>query len=97
VKRSSLLQHLRNHGCRIKREGSVLVQPAPNGASRNAGDEAGLTSLLSNIGSTPTRTGEVMGGGQFTGEGLDLNDPFWGGTSGADPDGNAPPSRPDAV
>jgi hypothetical protein len=38
-----------------------------------------------------------MGGRQFTGEGLDLNDQFWGGMSGADPDANVPPSRPDAV
>ena len=81
----------------IPRANGVLVEPAPNGASRNAGDEAGLTSLLSNVGSTPTRKGEVMGGRQFTGEGLDLNDQFWGGMSGADPDGNAPASRPDAV
>jgi len=81
----------------VPRANGVLVEPAPNGASRNAGDEARLTSLLGNVGSTPPRKGEVMGGRQFTGEGLDLNDQFWGGMSGADPDENAPPSRPDAV
>lgn len=75
----------------------VLVQPPPDGASRDAGDQAGLTDLAPELAGAPARQGDALGGWQLTGEGLDLNDQFWGGKSGDGPDGDVLRGRPNVA
>lgn len=60
----------------------VLGQPPSDGASRDADDQAGLTDLAPELARAPARQGDALGGWQLTGEGLDLNDQFWGESPG---------------
>lgn len=80
----------------IPRANGVLVQPAPDGASGDGGDNAGLANMPRDIGRTPVREGKAKGGRQFTSERLDLDDELWGKKSGAAPDETAPANRPGA-
>lgn len=75
----------------------VLVQPPPDGAFRDAGDQAGLTDLAPEVARAPARQGDALGGWQLTGKGFDLNDQFWGEKSGADPDGRVLRGRPNVA
>jgi len=44
-----------------------------------------LTDLPSDVWGIPMRKRKPMGGGQFTGESLDLHHQFWGEKPGGDP------------
>ena len=71
----------------------VFMQPAPDRASAEGGDQASLADVPGQIGGTPTGERQVVEGGQFTGQRLYLHDQIWGEKSGADPDGGALPGR----
>lgn len=73
----------------------VFVQPTPNGAAANLSDQARPRDVLSQVGGAPPRQREIVSSGQFTGESFNLNDQFWGKISGAVPDGDVLPDRPD--
>ena len=63
----------------------ILMKPAPDRAAGNGGDQTGLTDLPSNVRRIPMRQRKPVGGGQFTGESLDLYHQFWGEKPGGDP------------
>lgn len=71
----------------------ILVQPSPDRAAADLCDQAGARDVLGQVGGAPPRERKALGGGQFTGEGLHLNDQLWGEKSGAAPDEDAPPDR----
>jgi len=73
----------------------IFVQPAPNSAAANLSDQARPRDVLSQVGGAPPRERGIMSGGQFTGESFNLNDQFWGKISGAVPNGDVLPDRPD--
>lgn len=72
----------------------ILMKPAPDRAVGDGGDQAGLTDLPSDVRSIPMRKRKPMGGGQFTGESLDLHHQFWGEKPGGDPDEEVLPGPP---
>jgi hypothetical protein len=78
----------------IPRPNGVLMQPAPDRAAGDGGDQAGLTDLLSDVRRIPMRKRKAVGGGQFTGESLDLHHQFWGEKPGGDPGEDVPPGPP---
>ena len=57
----------------------VFVEPAPEGAARQAGHQAGPAGMATQFSAAPTRQGTVPPRGQFTGRGLDLDDHLRGG------------------
>jgi len=71
----------------------ILMEPAPDRAAGDGGDQAGLTDLPSNVRRVPLRKGETVGSRQFTGESFDLDHQFWGEKPGGDP-GEAVPANP---
>jgi len=77
----------------VPRANGVLVEPAPDGASRDGGDQAGLTDLAGDVGGAPAGQREIEGGRQLARKSLDLNDEVRGKKPGGDPGGNARPIR----
>ena len=71
----------------------VLVEPAPDGASRDTGHQAGLTDLANDVGSAPVGQWKVKGGWQLASQRFDLNDQIRGEKPGDDPGGSARPVR----
>ena len=69
----------------IPRANGVLVEPAPDGASRDAGHQAGVADLASDVGSIPVRQWQVEGGGQLASQRFDLYDQLRGEKPGGDP------------
>lgn len=57
--------------------------PAPERRPADLRDQTALADVSSQFLHTPTRQGDVMGGGQFTGPGLNADDQFWGEKTGA--------------
>ena len=74
----------------------VFVEPAPDGAARQAGHQAGPAGMASQF-SAPTRQGAVPPRGQFTGQGLDLDDHLRGGRPAAGRGVDAPRDLRDAA
>lgn len=72
----------------------ILMQPAPDCAAGDGGHQAGLTDLLSDVRRIPMRKRKAVGGGQFTGESLDLHHQFWGEKPGGGPGEGVPPGPP---
>ncbi len=72
----------------------ILMQPAPDRAAGDGRDQAGLTDLPSDVRRIPMRKRKAVGGGQFTGESLDLHHQFWGKKPGGDPGEGVPPGPP---
>ena len=62
----------------------VFMQPAPDRASAEGGDQASLADVPGQISGTPTGERQVVEGGQFTGQRLYPHDQIWGKKSGAD-------------
>ncbi len=75
----------------------VFMEPPPNGASGDGGNQAGIADLAGNVRSVPVGKGNAMGGGQLASQRLNLNDQFWGKKPGDDPGGSARLDRPDAL
>ena len=48
----------------------------------DAGHDAAALGFAHDVGATETRQRQATGRGEFTGEGLDLHDQFWGGSRG---------------
>ena len=71
----------------------IGVKPTPHRTVTDSGHKSGLADLRAQIGDTPTRERNVISGRQFTGEGLYLNDQFWGEKPGGDPAGTAHRAR----
>ena len=78
----------------IPRANGVLMEPAPDRAAGDGGDQAGLTDLASDVRRIPMRKRKAVGGRQFTGESLDLHHQFWGEKNGGDPGEDVPPDPP---
>ena len=72
----------------------VFMEPPPNGASRDGGNQSGTADLTGNIGSVPVGEGNAISGRQLASQRLNLNDQFWGKKPGDDPGGSARPVRP---
>jgi len=70
---------------------SIPMEPAPDRAVGNGGDQAGLTHVTGDVRRVPTGKRKVVSGGQFTGQSFNLHDQFWGEKSGGDPDETALP------
>lgn len=71
----------------------ILMKPSPYGAVTDGGCESRSSDLPAQIGNTPSRKWYLMDRGQFTGQGLNLNDNLRGGKSGGDPDVNVPQAQ----
>ena len=56
-----------------------------------------MYAIRSYYGRAPARNGHLIQGGQFTGDGLHLNDDVWGGKTGDDPVEGVPPGPPDVA
>ena len=74
----------------LPRSDRVSMQPSPNGAVADTGNQPRLAHFVSQFTNTPTGERNVMYGGQFTGERLNLNDQFWGEKPGDAPADRAP-------
>ena len=72
----------------------VLMEPAPDGAARDAGNQTGITNLAGYVRSVPVGDRDAMSGRQFASQSLNLNHQFWGEKPGGDPGGSALPTRP---
>ena len=75
------------------RTNRVLMEPPPDGAARDTGNQTGMANLSGDVGGVPTGNGDAMSGGQFASQGLNLNYQFWGEKPGGDRGGSALPTR----
>ena len=71
----------------------IRMEPTPDRAIADPGDESGLPDLHSKVGHAPTRQRETMSGRQFTSQRFNLNDQLWGEKTGGVPAVIAPPDR----
>jgi hypothetical protein len=71
----------------------VGVEPSPNRASGNRGNQTGVADLPSKIRRVPVRQRNAVSGRQLARQGFNLNDQFWGKKPGDDPGVIVPPSR----
>ena len=78
------------------RSDRVLMEPAPESAVTDFGDQPGLTNLLVQLRQTPARQRQAKLAGQFASQGFNLHDQFWGEKPGGDPGGEALPARASA-
>lgn len=60
----------------------IFMEPAPNGAAANRSHQAGLLSIVGQIGSTPPRQGGALDSGQLTGDRFNLYHQIWGEKTG---------------
>jgi hypothetical protein len=58
----------------LPRPNRVLAEPAPEGGVAQLRDQSTLANVLGQFVQTPSREREVMGGGQFAGQGFNLDD-----------------------
>ena len=72
----------------------IFVEPAPDGAARQAGDQAALAGTASQFPAAPTRQRTVLGSGQFTSPRLALDDHLRGGEPAAARGADAPRDLP---
>jgi hypothetical protein len=70
----------------------ILMQPAPQSTAADGCHQAALLDLLHQVGGAPAGERHAVRRRQLTGQGVNLNDEFWGEKSGGDPDGYALPS-----
>jgi len=70
----------------------VLMQPAPQRAAADRGNQTALLDLLNQLTGAPAGQRHTVLGRQFTRQSLNLNDEIWGEKSGGDPDERALPA-----
>lgn len=77
----------------IPRANGVLMEPAPNRAAGDGGGQAGLADVPGDVRRIPMRERNAAGGGELTGESLDLHRQFWGEKPGGGRGEAVPPGQ----
>ena len=71
----------------------VLMEPPPNRAARDSGNQTGIADLTGDVRSVPVGERDAMSSWRLASRRLNLNDQFWGEKPGDDPGGSARPVR----
>jgi len=71
----------------------VMMQPAPQRAAADRGDQTALLNLLHQVAGTPARKRSTVLGRKFAPQGFNLHDEVWGKKSGGVPDEPVLPTR----
>jgi hypothetical protein len=78
----------------LPRADGILVQPSPDGGVTERGGQTGGADLPAAFRHAPARKGHTKAAGEFTGDGLNLYDQFWGKNPASARGAGSLPGRP---